>query len=210
VRQALIELSVEGLRVGGDVFARVAGERVSDVSSSIPLSDEQVFAVLRSATELGGQHRTAVLLVAVMGLRSFEAGQVTAQSVKPSPWGLVAEITGKGGKRALVPVPGIVSDSAAVAGWPMDGRRGSGRERVRYLIRLSAEAAGVTVSPHQFRHWHATTALNAGVPLHVVQDSLRHTDPATTQRYNRARHLAENQTSTVLADIIVRGASAAP
>ena len=33
-----------------------------------------------------------------------------------------------------------------------------------------------------------TAALEAGVPLHEVQDAAGHADPGTTQGYNRARH----------------------
>ncbi len=40
---------------------------------------------------------------------------------------------------------------------------------------------------HALRHGFITDALEAGVPLHVVQDAAGHRDPRTTQRYNRRR-----------------------
>jgi site-specific recombinase XerD len=42
--------------------------------------------------------------------------------------------------------------------------------------------------PHRLRHAFVTTALDAGVPLHDVQDSAGHADPRTTMRYNRNRY----------------------
>lgn len=199
IRQGLLELSAAGLRSGGDPFARVAPFPPPGVSTVIPLRDEDVAAMVRAARELGPQHLTAVLMLAVMGVRAFEAGQVGSKTVKRSPWGWVAEITGKGGKRALVPVPEVVRQAALEAGcWPIDGRKGSGYERIRYLVDQVAEHAGLHVSCHQFRHWHATTALREGVPLERVQDSLRHADPATTQRYNRARVVVEGHSAFVI------------
>jgi integrase/recombinase XerD len=54
--------------------------------------------------------------------------------------------------------------------------------------------------PHRCRHAFITTALDAGVPLHDVQDSAGHTDPKTTMRYNRNRYtLDRNATHIVTA-----------
>jgi integrase len=65
------------------------------------------------------------------------------------------------------------------------------------LTRLAArlgitDAAGRPVDfqrTHRFRHTRATSLLNAGVPVHVVQRYLGHLSPAMTMRY--ARTLAE-------------------
>lgn len=56
------------------------------------------------------------------------------------------------------------------------------------------------VHPHRLRHAFVTTALDAGVPLHDVQDSAGHADPRTTMRYNRNRFsLDRNATHIVTA-----------
>jgi integrase/recombinase XerD len=69
------------------------------------------------------------------------------------------------------------------------GRR-MDRQAAWKMVKRLARAAGVegAVSPHSFRHGFVTCALDAGAPLHVVQDAAGHADPRTTQRYNRARH----------------------
>jgi len=42
------------------------------------------------------------------------------------------------------------------------------------------------VSPHTFRHLHAVTALDNGVPLNDLQQQLGHTDLKTTSIYLKA------------------------
>jgi site-specific recombinase XerD len=51
------------------------------------------------------------------------------------------------------------------------------------VTKLSKEVLGRQHSPHDFRHAFATTALEAGAPLHQVQQYLGHSDPKTTMLY---------------------------
>lgn len=200
VRSAMRELTFEALSVAGDPFVRCRHPKVPDVSTTVPLSDDDVHRALAAATRLGGRHRTLVLLLAVCGLRASEAAQVVEGTVRESPWGMLATVQRKGGVQALVPLPPVIVEAAGVDGWPLDGWSGQrARDRITYLLRQVSEAAGVGLHPHQFRHWHATVALREGVALERVQDSLGHADPVTTQRYNRARNVVENHSAfTVL------------
>lgn len=50
---------------------------------------------------------------------------------------------------------------------------------------------------HSLRHTFATFALEDGVPLHELQDSIGHADPRTTRRYDRARHVLARDASLV-------------
>jgi hypothetical protein len=45
----------------------------------------------------------------------------------------------------------------------------------------------------------AMLALEAGVPLHRVQDAARHADPSTTRRYDRARDALDGHATYALA-----------
>jgi integrase/recombinase XerD len=54
------------------------------------------------------------------------------------------------------------------------------------------------IHPHLLRHASITAALEAGAPLHVVQDMARHADPRTTQRYNRRRHSIDGHATHLL------------
>jgi site-specific recombinase XerD len=57
---------------------------------------------------------------------------------------------------------------------------------------LPAEVAA-RVHPHALRHAFATLALEAGASLRRTQYALGHSDPRTTERYDRAReNLADN------------------
>lgn len=203
VRSGLLELSLEGVRMGPDPFLRVRAPRVADVSTTIPLTDDQVRRAIDAAQALGGQHLCTVLALAVMGLRASEVAQLSASTVKPSPWGPVADIVGKGSKAALVPVPEVVLAASRIAGWPCDGQARN-RRRIAYLVSTVGEAAGFPLHAHQFRHWHATVALREGVPIERVQDSLRHESPTTTQRYNRARVVVEGHSAFTVAGLLER------
>ncbi len=61
--------------------------------------------------------------------------------------------------------------------------------QVRRIVRQAARRAGVNlnVSPHWFRHAHASHALDRGAPIHLVQATLGHSSVATTGRYLHAR-----------------------
>lgn len=54
---------------------------------------------------------------------------------------------------------------------------------------LLKESGGrhATVHPHMLRHSYTTIALDRGIPLEQVQDSLGHSNPETTRRYDRRR-----------------------
>jgi len=205
VRAAMVELTLEGLSVGGDPFQRCRTPKVPKQSATIPLCDDEVHRALEAATVLGGRFRTLILLLGVDGLRASEAGQVVKGTVRRSPWGPVAQVVRKGGEVGLVPLPPVVVEAAELDGWPLEGW--SGRNiggRVAYMVKVVGDAAGLPgLHPHQFRHWHVTVALREGAPLERVQDSMDHASPVTTQAYNRARNVVENHTGFLVAGIMV-------
>jgi integrase/recombinase XerD len=57
------------------------------------------------------------------------------------------------------------------------------------IVRAAALRAGIDlpVSPHWFRHAHASHALDRGAPIHLVQATLGHANINTTGRYLHAR-----------------------
>jgi integrase/recombinase XerD len=73
----------------------------------------------------------------------------------------------------------------------------------RLLRRLAADAGMASpdrISPHSARHTYATTALDAGVALRDVQDSMGYRGPRTTRLYDRTRgNLSRNATYAVAA-----------
>jgi len=63
------------------------------------------------------------------------------------------------------------------------------RSQLWRIVKKAARRAGAPdgVSPHWFRHAHASHALDRGAPAHLVQQTLGHQSLATTSRYAHAR-----------------------
>ena len=61
--------------------------------------------------------------------------------------------------------------------------------QIQRIVRQVAVKAGITgkVSPHWFRHSHASHALENGCPIHLVQKQLNHSSISTTGKYLHAR-----------------------
>lgn len=61
--------------------------------------------------------------------------------------------------------------------------------QIQRIVKKIAEKAGITgnISPHWFRHSHASHALDNGCPIHLVQKQLNHSSIATTGKYLHAR-----------------------
>ena len=63
------------------------------------------------------------------------------------------------------------------------------RSQLWRIVKKAARRAGAPdgVSPHWFRHAHASHALDRGAPAHLVQQTLGHQSLATTSRFAHAR-----------------------
>lgn len=60
-------------------------------------------------------------------------------------------------------------------------------QSVTRIVAAAAKAAGVRAHPHMLRASFVTRALDAGVALERVQRAAHHSDPRSTQRYDRGR-----------------------
>ncbi|MFL9457981.1 tyrosine-type recombinase/integrase [Tolypothrix bouteillei VB521301_2] len=105
-------------------------------------------------------------------------------------------VYGKGGRTRRVHVPqelwqelmefksDALKDSPVFASATLRPLAPSHIDRV---VKRAAAAAGLenaeNVSPHWFRHSHATHALDEGVPVHLVKSVLGHTSLDTTSKY---------------------------
>lgn len=60
------------------------------------------------------------------------------------------------------------------------------RGAIHHMVEHYGKMAGIKdAHPHRFRATFITAALDAGVPLNDVQAAVHHSDPKTTQRYDR-------------------------
>lgn len=174
--------------------AHVRRPKVSDESTRLGLDRDELRQVLAAAAAAGPQALALVSLLSLNGLRVSEACGAKASDLSEIRGRLVLEVKRKGGKRAVAPL--APRTGAAIAAMARTGDQlliGCDRYAAWRLVRQVVDAAGITktVSPHSLRHTFVTLSLEAGVPLHDVQDAAGHSDPRTTQRYNRARHRLE-------------------
>lgn len=174
------------------------------------LTEGEVGALV--AAGQSAQDRALVLLLASTGLRVSEALRVTLDAITTERGHAVVTVTGKGGKVNTVPlVPMLAAEVADIAaergsasgplflgdlGQPMT-RQGAARALTRLAHR---SGLGRPVSPHMLRASAITNALAGGVALDRVQRMVRHSDPRTTMRYNRAAEDLDAHPAYRLAD----------
>lgn len=67
------------------------------------------------------------------------------------------------------------------------GNHLSASQAWRIVQAAGLRAIGKRISPHWFRHAHASHAIDRGAPVSLVQETLGHADLSTTSRYVHAR-----------------------
>lgn len=186
-----------------------------DFTTTQALTQREALRLLDAATEHSLRAQTLVDLLLSTGLRISEALNIRESDI--SEGRLV--ITRKGGKRAAVYLPEHtlrnLRELTGTTGAEVEAQGKAGvsplvfttrtgkpwqRSNVDGLLRKLALKAGIDkrVSAHVLRHTHATLALEMGVALHHLQDSLGHKDPRTTRRYDHARSRLENSSARVV------------
>ena len=207
--------------------ARVRRPRLDDDSQRLGVDRREGSAILaaaetavdeaRSAGEPGGavrarrDHLLACLLL-LNGLRVSEALALGLEDLSTVRSHRVARVRRKGGRHQDV---ALASRTASVLDAYIKARGGassgpllvtrSGERLDRWqawkVVRGLATRAELehAVFPHALRHGFVTAALDAGVPLHRVQDAAGHRDPRTTRRYDRARGALDNHATYVVA-----------
>ena len=136
-------------------------------------------------------------------LLTLYATGARASEICSMAWGHWAEqpngnatvaITGKGSKTRYVVVPASVwtqlqqyradaADAAPV--FPSRTGRHLVRSQINRIVSVAKEQAGIdkAVSPHWFRHAHASHALHRGAPVALVKETLGHASLDTTAAY---------------------------
>jgi integrase/recombinase XerD len=147
------------------------------------------------------RNRAVLTLLYASGVRVSELCGLCWRDLQASGESGQITVFGKGGVTRAVPLPvsvwSLVIDLRQDAS-PDDpvfrSRKAKNGGRLRPLavfriVRRAAERAGIElpVSPHWFRHAHASHALDRGAPIHLVQSTLGHASITTTGRYLHAR-----------------------
>jgi len=200
---ALKSLLTYGYKIGYLVFnvgAAVNLPKVQDKLSERILSEDDISELLLHATTL----RNCVLL------KLFYASGARVSELSNLYWGAVisrnhdqGQITlhGKGNKTRVLKLSGSVwtdlMDLKSQTENPhthqpvFKSQKGGHLSRVQIwrIVRDTAKKAGFdqNISPHWFRHAHASHSLDQGAPIHLVKETLGHQSLTTTSRYTHAR-----------------------
>lgn len=174
--------------------------KVGTDSQATGLDRGELQLLLAAAEADGLRSRALVTLLAHNGLRIDEALSRDVEHLGHERGHRVLRLRRKGGRSATAALAPPTVDALEVylagrATGPIfitrTGRRmdePAAWRLIRRLARRAELASAGTLNPHALRHAFVTAALEAGVPLHEVQDAAGHADPGTTQGYNRARH----------------------
>jgi site-specific recombinase XerD len=170
------------------------------------LSKAQVDRLLYEAEKASPRNRLMLLLLYGSGIRCAELCGLQWMDVQETPQGGQITVLGKRSKTraiALHPTvwkalqafrPGTArSDDYVFQSRQTSIRNGKPSRRLREsqvwrIVATIAEKAGIRdaekhVSPHWFRHAHATHAMQRNTPLKVIQETLGHADLRTPARY---------------------------
>jgi site-specific recombinase XerD len=172
-----------------------------------PIGDE--LPDLRDRALLALMLRNGLRAAEVVGLRIGDLGEdqgfrvATIHGKLAGPtwealqaWGKAADRWSQG-PEAPVFAPVRKAGCGAEAAWVTTERRLTTRSLARIIQGRAQESLPAEVAahlhPHALRHAFATLALEAGASLRRVQYAMGHSDPRTTERYDRAReNLADN------------------
>ncbi|MCA1678484.1 MAG: site-specific integrase, partial [Actinobacteria bacterium] len=195
--------------------ANVRRPKVSDDSSTVGLTADELDRLLGAAEEHRPRSAALVSLLVYNGLRIAEVLGTDVDDLTHQRGHRVLRIVRKGGKASTEPLAPIVLHAletyiAERTSGPIflnaDDTKRLGYSIAYKLIRRLAKRAGIPsankISPHSLRHSFATELLAAGVPLQDVQDAMGHADPRTTRAYDRSRHnLDRHPTYTMAAQL---------
>jgi integrase len=135
-------------------------------------------------------HETRLLLLAYCGLRVSEAAAITGRDVHGDRLTVDKQVSQlfQTGQPTTVTIGPVKSreDTVILPQWLAPRvllLEGTTRPDIlRESLRRAGHKVGLSLSPHQLRHWYATELLARGVPLITVSRAMRHSDVTTTLR----------------------------
>lgn len=149
------------------------------------------------ALESDGRNRAILYCLYGAGVRVSELCALTWSDVRPRGESAQLNVYGKGAKTRHILLPArawreLRGLGIAAGGEPVFVSRVGGplsASQVRRIVRHAAVRAGIdlAVTPHWLRHSHASHALDHQAPVHLVKETLGHSNLATTGKYLHAR-----------------------
>ncbi|MFK0222251.1 tyrosine-type recombinase/integrase [Streptomyces vinaceus] len=182
-----------------------------DYSPTEGLTETEVDKLITTARGWAPRSYALVTLLYLLGTRIDETLALNVTDLGYDRGHRTLPLRRKGGKKQPVPVPPIVIDALqSYLGDRTEGPlfiTGTGERWMQTGVwkhlRVLARAAGIpgaaNIKPHTLRHQFITDNLAENVPLERVQDAVGHSDPRTTQRYNRRRRALDDHPAYGLA-----------
>jgi site-specific recombinase XerD len=188
-----------------------------DETRTLGLDRMELGRLIQTARASSPRDAALISLMGLLGLRVSEACAVQIEDFSQTTRDHhVLQLTGKGNKRATIPVPvPVMRTLRAAAGDRTSGQlmfRADGQpldRRAAYRrVQILAKRAGLPngVHPHTLRHSAITAALDAGAPLRDAQIFARHSDPRITTRYDRGRGNLDRHASYLVSSFIAGAA----
>lgn len=155
-----------------------------------PYTQEQIDRLL--STGAYRRTRAMILLAAYQGLRASEIARVRTGDIDLEAGTM--RIVGKGDRTDYLPLHPVIRElvPAMGSGWWFPARRGrEGHIRgksVSDLLTDARERAGIVdrnLTGHSLRHTFGTELVRGGANIRAVQELMRHSSLATTQRYTQ-------------------------
>lgn len=160
------------------------------------LSESEVLTMIALTTK--ERDKVLLRLMYASAGRVSEICALTWRDVQPSGDSGQVTLYGKGGEtravklsketwKALQAIRNGAGPDAPVFASQMGGAMDP--SRIWQIVREAAQRAGIdgNVSPHWFRHSHASHALERGASVALVRDTLGHSSLAVTSRYTHAK-----------------------
>ena len=179
------------------VAAAVRAPKAMDTLAERILPEAKIHEMIALTPE--GRDRMLLRLLYATGGRVSEICATKWRHVQANGDSGQVTLFGKGGKtHAIVLPPSLWADFKAYRADADDNapvfasRKGGGhldRSQVLRVVQKAARRAKIRrkVSPHWFRHAHASHAMDRGAPIHVVSATLAHSSIAITGRYLHAK-----------------------
>ena len=154
------------------------------------LTEEQIIRIGLAADK--AKDRALIRMLYRSGGRISEVIGVTWADIQLREIGAQVTLFGKGSKTRTVLIPlDLYHDLIQLREGDDDQARifAITRQRAWAIIKRIAKRAGITerISPHWFRHAHATHALEHSAPIKLVCETLGHSSVAITDRYLHSR-----------------------
>ncbi|MEB3282106.1 MAG: tyrosine-type recombinase/integrase [Lyngbya sp.] len=180
-----------------NVGAAVRLPKGKDAIAQRILSKEQVMAMIYC--EPDRRNQLILKTFYYCGLRVSELCALKWHDLVPSGQSGILTVFGKRDKTRHVLLPEtLYRELVGNRGYAPDdhpifaSRKTRGhinRSHVTYIVKQAGLRVGVSsrVSSHWLRHCHASHSLDAGAPISLVQQTLGHTNVATTSKYLHAK-----------------------